>query len=203
MTDLAFINRIKHVVSKAGGQMALARATDISQGAVQRYLKGGEPTRRVLIRMAEAANVDLRWLMTGDESRINNTFLQSMLHINPDPATGWCEPGGIIDNEALKAKLIGLYVAFSHLEPDGLLSGTYCFADPESEPVESDIVFIQTQNGRHGLRKFKGLSREGLYAFLCYSHDQAHEPSPFMETMKKEQIQLLAPVLWRQMRRHN
>lgn len=65
-SDTAFIERLRDIASIAGSVSALAKAAGISQGGLQRYLKGGEPTRRVLISLAECSGVNLVWLMTGE-----------------------------------------------------------------------------------------------------------------------------------------
>jgi len=65
-SDSAFIERLREMASMAGSVTALARAAGISQGGLQRYLKGGEPTRRVLISLARSCEVNLLWLMTGE-----------------------------------------------------------------------------------------------------------------------------------------
>lgn len=51
---------------RAGSVNALARKADLSQSGIRRYFCGGEPTRKVLIALAQAAEVDLVWLATGD-----------------------------------------------------------------------------------------------------------------------------------------
>lgn len=67
-SDPAFIERLRHIAAKVGSVNALARASGLSQGGLQRYMKGGEPTRPNLISLAKAGGVSLVWLMTGDES---------------------------------------------------------------------------------------------------------------------------------------
>ena len=63
--DAAFVGRIQLLVDVAGGQNALARLTGISQGVIQQCLKGSEPTRPTLIRLASGAKVSVEWLATG------------------------------------------------------------------------------------------------------------------------------------------
>lgn len=71
-SDPQFIFRLKKLASIAGSVNALARASGVSQGGLQRYMKGGEPTRRILIALASATQVSLNWLMTGEGSmRLN------------------------------------------------------------------------------------------------------------------------------------
>ena len=61
-----FHQRLQRLVAIAGSANALAKMTGISQSGIQRYLKGGEPTRKMLITLAECTGVDLMWLMTGE-----------------------------------------------------------------------------------------------------------------------------------------
>ncbi|MDE1909426.1 MAG: helix-turn-helix transcriptional regulator [Pseudomonas sp.] len=64
-SDKGFVERLRRIASIAGSASALAKAAGISQGGMQRYMKGGEPTRKVLISLAECTGVSLEWLMTG------------------------------------------------------------------------------------------------------------------------------------------
>jgi phage repressor protein C with HTH and peptisase S24 domain len=64
--DPAFIERLRVLANKVGSVNALARASGLSQGGLQRYFKGGEPTRPALIKLAKAGDVDVGWLMTGE-----------------------------------------------------------------------------------------------------------------------------------------
>lgn len=64
--DQGFIERLRQLAALAGSASALARDAGISQGGMQRYLKGGEPTRKVLIALAKSRGVNLLWLATGE-----------------------------------------------------------------------------------------------------------------------------------------
>lgn len=61
-----FVDRLKIAIALVGNASTLAKKAGISQSGLQRYLNGGEPTRKVLIALAEAASVSLLWLMTGE-----------------------------------------------------------------------------------------------------------------------------------------
>lgn len=63
-----FHERLQRLVQIAGSANALAKRSGISQSGIQRYLKGGEPTRKMLITLAECTGVSLVWLMTGEGS---------------------------------------------------------------------------------------------------------------------------------------
>jgi len=65
-SDAAFIERLNICAELAGSMNALARLTGMSQSGMRRYFVGGEPTRPVLIAIANAVNVNLLWLTTGE-----------------------------------------------------------------------------------------------------------------------------------------
>lgn len=60
-----FVGRLRLLVEKVGTASLLAKRAGISASGFQKYLAGAEPTRKVLIALADAAQVDLLWLMTG------------------------------------------------------------------------------------------------------------------------------------------
>lgn len=66
--DGRFAERLRFLIQQAGSIAALAKRLDISPSGIQRYLAGGQPTRRVLIAMASALDLSLLWLMTGEGS---------------------------------------------------------------------------------------------------------------------------------------
>ncbi|HYS66293.1 MAG TPA: S24 family peptidase [Paraburkholderia sp.] len=66
--DDGFISRLRMIAEATGSASALVRQAGISPSGFQKYLNGAEPTRRVLIALARAAQVDLQWLMTGQGS---------------------------------------------------------------------------------------------------------------------------------------
>ncbi|WP_324741636.1 S24 family peptidase [Tsuneonella sp. CC-YZS046] len=66
--DEAFTQRLRFVIDQAGSIAALAKRIDMSSSGVQRYLAGGQPTRRVLIAIAQTMGISLLWLMTGEGS---------------------------------------------------------------------------------------------------------------------------------------
>lgn len=63
--DPDFIDRMQKCADLAGSVNALARKAELSQSGIRRYFTGGDPTRRVLIAIANAAGVDFAWLATG------------------------------------------------------------------------------------------------------------------------------------------
>jgi DNA-binding phage protein len=68
--DTGFVERMQRCAERVGSVNALARKADLSQSGIRRYFSGGEPTRKVLIAIASAAEVDFLWLATGEGSML-------------------------------------------------------------------------------------------------------------------------------------
>lgn len=73
--DEAFIQRLRDLAAKEGSANALAKAAGISQSGIQRYLNGGEPSRKALVAIAGAGKVSIDWLATG---RVSSTVESSV-----------------------------------------------------------------------------------------------------------------------------
>jgi transcriptional regulator with XRE-family HTH domain len=54
------------LVDAAGGQNALARISGVTQASISRYLKGVDPSREALVKLAESSGFSVEWLATGD-----------------------------------------------------------------------------------------------------------------------------------------
>ena len=70
MSDVAICARIAQIrveLSGPRGKAAMARRLGLSPTTYQRYESGRVPPARVLVAIADAAGVDLRWLLTGHE----------------------------------------------------------------------------------------------------------------------------------------
>ena len=73
-----FTLRLKALVARAGSVSALAKKAGISHSGLLRYLGGGDPSRKVLVALALAANVDLAWLATGQGEMTGGLPKQSL-----------------------------------------------------------------------------------------------------------------------------
>lgn len=63
--DQDFTTRLRQIIAKVGNASTLARRVGVSNSALTRYLAGSEPSRRVLMALADAADVSLEWLIRG------------------------------------------------------------------------------------------------------------------------------------------
>ncbi len=85
-TDDDFIARLRWLAERAGNASALVRQAGISPSGFQKYLGGAEPSRRVLIALAEAGGVTLEWLMTGRgprEAAVRDSWPENHLTLLP------------------------------------------------------------------------------------------------------------------------
>lgn len=66
----AFCSRIREVTDIIGNPNAAAKKAGVTPSSVARWLKGeSDPSRTNLIRMAEAAGVNVAWLATGEGAK--------------------------------------------------------------------------------------------------------------------------------------
>jgi hypothetical protein len=63
--QIEFIGRLADLAAKLGSKAALARKAEIPLSSLDSYFNGTEPPRRVLIRLTEATNTSLEWLLKG------------------------------------------------------------------------------------------------------------------------------------------
>lgn len=109
--DEGFIERLRRMAEKMGSASELARQAGISGSGFQKYLGGAEPTRKVLLALAQAARVDLQWLMTGAGSmEPNDRVFWPENHLTLLPLFRESEPrrlGDVIDAEDIATHLDG------------------------------------------------------------------------------------------------
>lgn len=165
--DSDFVERIRELCNRAGGQNALARRLGMSLGAVQRYLHGGEPTRQVLAKMCETCGVTLDWLVYGREADAKSSELESLSSASAAlPLYGFAESAGQQGwyaemryqiNAMLDCADPGAFAVVAPdrgMEPEGIRPGHVCVVSPNTRPQEGDAVFIRKTDGTAGLRKF-------------------------------------------------
>ncbi|ABR74754.1 hypothetical protein CBG46_09155 [Actinobacillus succinogenes] len=71
-----FPERIELVINKLNGPSEFSRQTGVTLSTITRWRKGeADPSRTNLIKIAEAANVNLEWLATGKGSADNTATL--------------------------------------------------------------------------------------------------------------------------------
>lgn len=75
-THKSFPDRMFVLAELVGSVNKLARLAGVSQSGIRKYFEDVEPTRLVLIALAEAAGVGVEWLITG-EGRMRNISMDA------------------------------------------------------------------------------------------------------------------------------
>lgn len=200
--DSHFIHRIESLVRDAGGQSALARKTGLSLGAVQRYLKGGEPTRGALMRLAEGCHVSLQWLMTGDAAEQGHTTQQKEI-----PVFGFAECGlqGWHNEVPYRVStaldwpdpdLFAVIAAGHSMAPEGIHPGYICIVSPATRPQKSDAVLIRRKDGTATIKLYQKEDKDWLYVtgWLDPARPGLAQ-EPYRDQIRRDTVEQLAPVI--------
>lgn len=193
-----FTERIQLLVSRAGGQNSLARKSGMSLGAIQRYLKGGEPTRSVMIKLCEASDVSINWLVYGTEGQegqgasVPRTF--KLYGFGDSGKQGWYDEVQYKITTALDWPDPGLFAIAAMddtLKHEGIYVGFICLVSPNTKPHANDIVYVRNKSGQATLKKFIKEDFEWLYlqGFL-------EDGASYSDQIKKDQAEIIAPVIF-------
>jgi phage repressor protein C with HTH and peptisase S24 domain len=196
--DQDFIKRIGELVERAGGQTALSRKTGMSLGAIQRYIKGGEPTRTALMKLAETCDVTLHWLVYGSETeqeeRAGSKRNYKLYGFgDSSPQEGWYNEVEYKISTALDypdPACFAIVVADNKMEPVGLLEGQVCIISPHTAPQRDDIIFIRNKDKQATLKIFVREDSEWVYLKSWFADGQAYE-----DQVKRSQIDQMGPVI--------
>lgn len=72
--NMIFAQRINEIVELLGNPNVVAKKAGVTASSVFRWLRGeSDPSRTNLIRLADAANVNIAWLATGEGKKFKNT----------------------------------------------------------------------------------------------------------------------------------
>jgi len=195
----SFIHRIETLIHDTGGQSALARKSGLSLGAIQRYLKGGEPTRGALIRLAEACGVSLQWLVFGNdgEKKLRSTIPffgfaecglqgwhnQERQHINI--SLDWPDP------DLFAVRAVGHSMA-----PEGIHPGYICIVSPNTDPQKGDAVLIRRHDGTSTIKLYQRENEDWLYVRGWLDPEKpGAAQSPYADQISRKTIEQLAPVI--------
>ena len=165
-----FQERLQRLVQIAGSANALAKRSGISQSGIQRYVKGGEPTRKMLITLAECTGVSLLWLMTGEGSEFAHKaepqVIEGDVYAYVPLYDARCSAGAGAWNEHCRVLARLAFTAYS-LRKKGLepahLSAVRVSGD-SMEPLLSDGDTIMLDHSRNALEG------EGVYVILLDDH---------------------------------
>lgn len=203
--DNNFITRIDILIESAGGQSALARRSGLSLGAIQRYMKGGEPTRGALVRLAEGCNVSLSWLVFGTDD--DKAAPQQQSQRREIPVYGFAECGlqGWYNEVRYRVsasldwpdpEIFAVIAAGHSMAPEGIHPGFVCLVSPSTRPQKGDAVLIRKRDGAATIKVYGREDKDWLYVNGWLD---AEEPgamqTPYTDQIKRDSIDRLATVV--------
>lgn len=212
--DRGFIDRINRLIADAGGQSALARRAGLSLGAIQRYMKGGEPTRGALIRLAESCGVSLGWLVYGDGDETSGATARGQSaprHNHPPPhdipVYGFAECGlrGWYNESRLRVctsldwpdpETFAVIAAGHSMAPEGIHPGYICIVSPNTRPHRGDAILIRRTDGTATIKLFRDEDKDWLHVTGWLDpekHGAAQEP--FHDSIRRTTIARIATVI--------
>ncbi|NCC21096.1 MAG: XRE family transcriptional regulator [Alphaproteobacteria bacterium] len=199
--DKNFVARIRELVDKVGGQSALARRTGLSLGAVQRYLKGGEPSRTALIRLADAGSVSLNWLAYGyDNVGDQPKSLSIPLFGFGDSADqGWYSEVEYNINAALDwpdPDVFAIVAADHAMAREGIHPGHVCMVSPNTRCRKGDVMFIRRKDGMAALKVYDREDSEWCHLKGYIDPGDGGESVETTEQVKRSSIKQMGPVIF-------
>lgn len=207
-----FVQRLRTLCERAGSASALAKAAGLSQSGLHRYLTGGEPTRRVLLALAEAGGVNLQWLATGTGEMLPSespprsgmeTLTRISLYESAQQTNG---KAGIVSGRkefralafcrkwlglnGLEAKtLTALLVRGNSMEPNIRNGDTVLIDLSQTDIVDGDIFLVR--NGNAALLKRVQRQLGGKLRMVCDNADY-----PVIEC-RESSVEIVGKVVWR------
>ena len=202
--DPDFVNRINELVERAGGQTALARKTGMSLGAIQRYIKGGEPTRVALIKLVETCDVSLNWLVygreTADYSKQPGSHNLKLYGFGEEAAQeGWyneVEYKIMTELGYPDPDCFAVVVADDSLNKVGISKGNVCIVSPHTLLKNEDIVFVRSKDRQATLKLFQKEDSEWVYVNGWFIDQSLNASQYYEEQIKKSTIDVMGPVVF-------
>lgn len=199
-----FIQRIETLVRDAGGQSALARRTGLSLGAIQRYLKGGEPTRGALMKICDACSVTLSWLVYGDPAGEEVPPLPwqrslTVFGFAECGLQGWYNESRYQITTALDWPDPDLYavIAAGHsMAPEGIHPGFICIISPNTRVQKGDAVLIRRRDGAATIKVYVREDKEWLYVTGWLDPESPGATQlPYSDQIRRDAVEKIAPVV--------
>jgi len=206
--DGGFVARLNQIVEAAGGASGLARKAGISPSGLSRYLAGGEPSRRVLVALADAAGVRIDWLARGvgairdgDTPPLPGSTLR-LLPLMPGhdrhPKTGkpqsdftaqafcykWLNDNGL-DITSLKV----MTVRGDGMAPT-LCNGDTVLIDTQDRDIEDGRIYLLNESGNMLLRRLHVEAGNRIRAL-------ADNPQHHAFVQDATEIEIVGRVVWR------
>lgn len=199
-----FVERIETLVRDAGGQSALARRSGLSLGAIQRYLKGGEPTRGALMRLCEACGVSLNWLVLGSADEEQPTAPAQRRDV---PVYGFAECGlqGWYNEVRYRVStaldwpdphLFAVVAAGHSMAPEGIHPGFVCMVSPNTRPQKGDAILIRKHDKTATIKVYHTEDKDWLTVNGWLDPEKPGLPQlPYTDKIKRDAIERIGTVV--------
>lgn len=200
--DANFIKRVERLIHDAGGQSALARRTGLSLGAIQRYIKGGEPTRGALIRLSEACGVSMQWLVYGEDAQQKTSAHQTGV-----PVYGFAECGlaGWYNEVRYRVTtsldwpdpdIFAVIAAGHSMAPEGIHPGFICIVSPNTRPQRGDAVLIRRNDNSSTIKVYNSEDKDWLHVTGWLDPEKPGAAQiPFSDQIKRDTVERIATVI--------
>jgi phage repressor protein C with HTH and peptisase S24 domain len=204
-----FVERLKNLCNRAGNASALAKKAGISNSGLSRYLNGGDPSRKVLVSLAQATGVSLQWLATGEGpmeksqegSRPSSLTLlpwlgeeesaqKEVVATRKTTLTSqafcrhWLGSNGL-DSKALAA----MQIRGDSMSPT-IRDGDIVLIDINARDIQDDKVYVIQDAGNTLVRRLQ-LEPGGKVRTLC------DNPSHREFEIDREQLEIVGRLVWR------
>ena len=104
-----FTDRLRLLVNKLGSIKKLSSVANVSEGVIKNYLSGQtEPTRKKIIALARAGEVNIEWFLTGEGSAEKDLKSMDLIKDIMVIAEEYLEESGEILSKKQKAELVAL-----------------------------------------------------------------------------------------------
>lgn len=135
--DTSFIERLHQLVHLAGNASTLAKRAGISHSGLSRYLAGGEPSRKVLVALADATNTSIAWLASGTgPMHTAGSEQDSTLRVLPFISM---EAGSEVITSATQTDFTAQAFCFKWLNKNGLDFSQLCVLEVRGESMEPTL----------------------------------------------------------------
>lgn len=201
--DNNFIERIEKLIHDAGGQSALARRSGLSLGAIQRYMKGGEPTRGALVRLAESCGVSLTWLVFGqnddEPARTQQRHEIPVYGFAECGLQGWYNEVRYRVSTALEwpdPEMFAVIAAGHSMAPEGIHPGFICMASPATRPQKGDAVLVRKRDKTSTIKVYQREDKDWITVTGWLDPETpGASQTPYTDKIKRDSIDRLATII--------
>ncbi|MGD9638344.1 MAG: S24 family peptidase [Alphaproteobacteria bacterium] len=205
---MTFSERLSKLIEQLdGGKIrSFARRCDINHTSIQQYLNGSSPSVEKAIIIANACDVDVKWLITGDAQNVCDTSTVPVIEFaSCGVATGWHNQKNldykIITHTKLKEDSFAVIAKGDSMEPEGIPDGTTCIISPSDKPVVGEPVYIKSKHREKSkdscvaaIKLLQKIEKDKVYLKGWLPKENGKQ-EPFYDERALSYIEMLAPVV--------